>query len=500
MDRSDRVMPTYLDRRIFLKRTGLLAASAVLPLAQSSYSFASGAETRGQARKVIILGAGMSGLAAGLQLLKDGHEVTIMEARTRPGGRVHTIREPLSDGLHVEAGAGRIPVTHQLTLEYTKRFGLKLDPFYPESGGKVFLWRGKRAIVPYGQAPDTKNFATNFTEQERQVGFDGLEKLYLASAQDQIRRLPFAGWPHPSQPTWGKISFREFLKLQGASDDAVEYLSEGFEDDSALDFLHDSVSHAVPKLWKIRGGNDLLPKAMATQLKEQIRYGAEVVRISQDMAGVAVRFRSGANNHEIKGDRLICTLPFSVLRDIEVSPPWSDRKAGAIRSMYCGPVTRVYIQSRTRFWEKQGLNGFASVDRPMELWSPSFNQPGTRGIVMSYMYERMAREFSALNETDRIQKTLELFEQVHPGLKEEFETATTWSWADEKYSRGAFMVTRPGDSQAILPYAGSVEGRIHFAGEHTSPWPGWMQGALHSGLRVASEVTQSLQKAINRQL
>lgn len=486
-------MATHMNRRGFLNGIARATSGAVLAGTQAAHLFAAGAARQGRARKVIILGAGISGLAAGLQLVKDGHDVAILEARTRPGGRVYTIREPFSDGLHAEAGAGRIPLSHRLTLDYIKRYRLKLDPFFPEKGGRVFLWRGKRSIVATGQVPGPKvslEFAVNFTENERKVGFDGLEKLYLEPAQERIRQQPFAGWPHENLASWGRISFREFLKQQGASDDAVEFLAGGFEEDSAIDFLHDSISH-LPKMWKIRGGNDLLPRAMAGELKSQIRYGAEVIHISQDTAGVAVNFKIGPDVQEVRADRLICTLPFTVLRGIGVSPVWSEKKGAAIRNMYCGPVTRVLVQARTRFWEKQGLNGFASVDRPMEFWSPTFNQPGTRGIVMSYMYERMASEYSALDELARIQKSLELFERLQPGLKDQFETATTWSWSEEKYSRGAFLVARPGDTEGIVPHAGSVEGRVHFAGEHTSPWPGWIQGALHSGLRAAREVNEA---------
>src|SRR5262249_2632476 len=150
-------------------------------------------------------------------------------------------------------------------------------------------------------------------------------------------------------------------------------------------------------------------------------------------------------------------------------------------------VARVLVQTRTRFWEREGLNGFATVDQPMEIWSPTYNQPGKRGIVMSYIYEKLAGEYSGLSPQAQIDRTLALYEQVHPGIGREFETATTWSWDNEKYSRGAYLVTRAGEFD-MLSHAAAAEGRVHFAGEHTSPWPGWIQGALHSGLRVAQEI------------
>ena len=104
-----------------------------------------------------------------------------------------------------------------------------------------------------------------------------------------------------------------------------------------------------------------------------------------------VTYLSGGMLHTETADRLICTIPFTVLRDIEVSPTWSAGKDRAIRDLYMGRVARVFVQTRTRFWEQQKLTGFATVDQPMEIWNPTFNQPGTRGILMSYIYERLAR-------------------------------------------------------------------------------------------------------------
>jgi monoamine oxidase len=441
-------------------------------------------------RKILILGAGAAGLAAALKLREMGHEVTVLEARTHPGGRIHTLREPFSDGLYAEAGAGRIPISHKLTLAYVERFKLELDPFWPQSGADVYLWRGTRQVVPHGTHPDLNRLQVEFTPRERAVGFGGLSKLYFDRVREEVRRLPEAGWPFPGFDRYKDISFGEFLRRQGASSDAITYLSQGFEDDSLLDFAHDAISHAVPTMWKIRGGNDLLPRAMARRLQEHIRYGAEVRRIEQDADGVRVTFVAGATPHVASADRVICTIPFPVLRDIEVLPAWSEQKAAAIRNLYLSPVARVFVQTKTRSWERQGLHGFATVDQPMELWCPTFNQPGTRGILMSYIYEQLAREYSAQTPHTQIGRTIELFDRVHPGVRADFETATTWSWLNEPYSRGAFMMTKAGEFPQ-LAHVATPEGRVHFAGEHASPWPGWIQGALHSGLRAANEVNEA---------
>ena len=479
-----------MDRRRFLQCSGM-AALGLYGRRFDGLQMGSAATRPGAAKKIIILGAGIAGLAAGLELVQAGHDVTILEAQLRPGGRVYTLRAPFSDGLHAEAGAGRIPSTHHLTLDYVKRYKLDLDPFFPPSGADVFLWRGNRQVVPHGHDPELTNLNLNFTAEERKLGFDGISRKYLLPLQEQVRALPADGWPLPSLAWMGNISFADYLRRQGASSDAIQYLSEGFENDSLLDFVHDSVSHAVPMLWKIRGGNDRLPHAMADELREKIRYGAVIVRIAQKPASVEVSYTNAGANHLVASDYVICTLPFTVLRGIEVSPMWSAKKAYAIENLYLGPVARVYAQTRKRFWEGDGRNGFATVDQPMEIWSPTYNQPGTRGIVMSYIYEALAVRYSAMSDDAQIQTSLDLYEQVHPGMRENFEGGATWSWLNHPYSKGAYLVVRAGDFQTIMPYVATPEGRIHFAGEHTSPWPGWIQGALHSGLRAAREVTTS---------
>ena len=113
-------MSIPIDRREFLK-AGLLAASAQLvPL--RSWSFTPQALPHAASpKKVLVVGAGLAGLVAGYELTQAGHDVTILEAQFRPGGRVQTLREPFSDGLYAEAGAARIPDNHDLTLHYVKR-------------------------------------------------------------------------------------------------------------------------------------------------------------------------------------------------------------------------------------------------------------------------------------------------------------------------------------------------------------------------------------------
>src|SRR5436309_4655222 len=116
-----------ITRRQFIKRSAVAAAGVTLARSKAIAAIT----VTPPAKKILILGAGMAGMVAGYELSQAGHEVTILEARLRPGGRVHTLREPFSDGLYAEAGAARIPDNHELTLKYVKLFDLPLEPMYP---------------------------------------------------------------------------------------------------------------------------------------------------------------------------------------------------------------------------------------------------------------------------------------------------------------------------------------------------------------------------------
>ena len=396
-----------INRRQFLKGS----ASAVAAAGLSRVQLSSAARTivlRGPARKVLILGAGMAGLVAGYELSKLGHDVTILEARTRPGGRVHTLREPFSDGLYAEAGAARIPDTHDLTLKYIKEFSLPLEPFYPSKLSAVRFDRGRREEVPI----------------------------------------------------------------------------DGFTDAMTRNYGEDL--GGAPERWhKIRGGTDLLPKAFAEKLGSKIQYGAAVVKLEQDANQGRVVFVKEGRQQTVTADSVICTIPFSVLRNIEL-PALSARKKEIIKSTNYDAVSRVYLQTRSRFWEEKGLNGFAFTSGAIEIWQPTWSQPGPRGILMTYARPGEAERITKLKEKDRIDTTLKQLDGIFAGLRANFERGATKCWKDDEWSRGAWAFVGMTDF-----FTASVrEERIHFAGEHLSPWFSWIQGALSSGLRVVKEIEE----------
>ncbi|HEY6246561.1 MAG TPA: FAD-dependent oxidoreductase [Pyrinomonadaceae bacterium] len=398
-----------ISRRRFLRTTSLALAGA--SLARPNLVSHAATVLRGPSKKVVILGAGMAGLVAGYELTQLGHDVTILEARMRPGGRVHTLREPFSDGLYADAGAARIPDEHDLTLKYVKLFNLSLEPMYPS----------------------------------------------------RLSALTFD---------------RDGNRREGPMDSFTEALGGHFGGDLG----------GNPSRWqKIKGGTDLLPRAFAQKLVDKIHYGSPVVRIETDAKTARVVFLHAGSLQTITTDRVLCTIPFSVLRNVEL-PQLSEGKLDVIKRAQYIAVARVYLQSRNRFWEGKGLNGFAFTQSAVEVWHPTWSQRGPRGILMTYARPGEAERITNLKDPERISSALKELDGYFPGLHANFEGAATKCWLEDEWARGAWWFVGFRDFGRSIEVEG---GRIHFAGEHLSEWPSWMQGALSSGLRAVKEIDEA---------
>ena len=188
----------------------------------------------------------------------------------------------------------------------------------------------------------------------------------------------------------------------------------------------------------------------------------------------------------LTADNVICTIPFSVLRDIEM-PALSARKKELIKkhALRCG-LARLPANEESLLGRK-GLNGFAFTRGAIEIWQPTWSQPGPRGILMTYARPGEAERITKLKEKERIDSTLKQLDGIFSGLRENFETRCF------KVLDGRRVVARRVGVRWLDDFftASAPEGRIHFAGEHLSPWFSWIQGALSSGLRAVREIEQA---------
>lgn len=490
-------------RRAFLRRLVGGAGALWLGNGRGTLSPVQALQRTTSPKRVVVMGAGLAGLAAAHELRRAGHDVHLLEARSFPGGRVRTLRDGFADGLYAEAGGQAFyPVPENYAAKYVEEFGLNRLPAGP--GGLTALWhfRGK-TIRPHASTPIA--WPLELTPEEQRLGLAGVRQKYLTPALDELASLldpAKANWSTEAVDRFDKISFGELLRSRGASKAAIEllriadsdYVGEGADAYSALDMLGQVYNvraagrYLRGAFFSIAGGNDLLPRAFADRLGERVRYNAAVTRIRRSDASVTVDFTESGRGESITGDYAVCAIPFSVLRSIAVTPPFSSEKTTVIRELSHTSLARTYIQCKQRFWLEQGLSAFASTDLATTyFWDSSAGQPGTRGILHGYVMGSHARTFTQLAAAERRTFALDQAKHVFPEVMAQAETALSISWDEEPYSRGDYAFLRPGDGKRLFPHLASAEGRVHFAGEHTSTWflHGSMQGALESGIRAA---------------
>jgi monoamine oxidase len=489
-------MRRKIGRRDFLRASGLAAAAAssiALGAGPARLFAARGTRDEPAGKRVVVIGAGLAGLVAALELKEAGYEVVVLEARSRPGGRIHTLREPFSGGLFAEAGATRIPDNHDLTLGYCRRFDLPLVPFRKSGPSTVYYLSGKRFVAARGQGIE---WPVELRSDERNLSIGGLREKYvfpvLADAGGTADSL---AWPPKSIAHYDGMTWVEFLASRGASPGAISLLTLGHARGmtgkaSALSWIRSTLnSHGRGALSQIEGGNDRLPKAIAERLGGAIRYGASVRSIAASERGVKVAVLDRGSQAEVEGDELLCAIPFSILRTIDLAFECSGAKRTAIFSLRHTPCAKVCLETASRFWDGEHTDGFALTDLGIsEIWNATGLQPGEGGILQAYMTGEDAVAVESLDDEARLRETLRQADLVYPGMQSSYRRGAFYSWTNDQWARGAWAYLAPGDTTAILPHLHTAEGRVHFAGDHTSPWPGWMQGAIHSGKRAAREI------------
>lgn len=457
-------MSAVVNRRQFLRLSVVAGAPALLFQ-----------QPRPSTAPVVVVGAGLAGLRAAAVLKNAGRQVVVLEARQRPGGRVLTIRAPFDEGLHAEAGPIRIAGVHKAVLRAVRECGLSLVPFESSVGA-----RAAGGTQTSGLKPDEGGLPANAL-LERYVG-----TLPADLAEPATTAASYAKWREYDRVTWP-----QWLLSRGASPEAVRLMTLGGDSRelSALYVLRQfALLRASSQRYKIAGGMDLLPRAMASALGNLIRYDAAVVRVSRASAtGASIEYETGGRVERMTASRVIFAVPFSTLRQIEIRPRLSGAKERAIEGLVYYPGTRVLLQSRSRFWNRAGLNGTARTERA-EIWDCTYDRQGLdRGILGATTGGAVGRTLIDMSESESMAFGVDLVAEAFPEIRPSFEKGVVHRWPLERWSRGAFVTFRPGQMTSTMPDISQPEDGVHFAGEHTSSWMGWMEGALESGERAAHE-------------
>lgn len=446
-------------------------------------------------RRVIIIGAGMAGLSAGYELQRAGHDVKILEATKRIGGRILTIREPFSEGLYGEAGAMRLPISHKLTQTYIEKFGLKIMPFTKASANAFYYINGKKhrrhdiEKDPSILKLDSLNKVNNLTVLQQ------WDKFIHSTAQ-KLREDD--GYWDELMTSYGDLSLLDFLRKEGWNSETITMftLAESLETVLAASFmeiLQLETQWIGVELTQIVGGMDLLPRAFLPSMERNILFGCEMTALDYTADSVTVHFQNENGTQQLTGDYAIVTVPFPALRHVEILKPFSYAKQTAIRQLHYNNAVKIFLQCRRRFWEEdEGLFGGATVtDLPSRLlFYPDHGRETKKGILMAaYAYGDDANRWAMLSPEERIKQVMKHTAKIHPQVINEVEVGFSKVWSEDRFAGGACAaVFDPGQQTRLYEAMIAPEGPVFFAGEHISYKHTWIEGAVESGLRTAQEI------------
>ena len=491
------------------------------------------ASSRGEARtppgtprrstpRIAIIGAGIAGLSAALALHDRGISSIVYEAQSRIGGRMHSERAFWGNGQVSEYGGELIDTAHTTIRALAKRFGLQLadvlagvpaaceqtifeaGAYYPERD----LYADFRAFYPIisGHVRDA-GFATTFAHST--LTGRALDAMSLATYVDRF------------VPGGSKSRLGQYVLLQYTSEYGIDAHRQ-----SALNMVYwlgrqsayDPKTGAFVTLgpsderYHIVGGNDRLPHAIDDALPpETVRTGCRLEAIARRPDGrISLSFATPTGGACALVDAAIVTVPFSVLRHIDVSDAHFDaRKMRAIRELGYGDHSKLVVQFDTRFWRERGAwpgesSGDLTYDGSfVQTWEATRSQPGPTGMLVDFasaagsarLGPRAPYSTSATASTaDAARAFVADLERPYPGARKHFTGKATLSHlTSDPFARGSYSGWLAGQYAAFCGYERVRQGSVHFAGEHCSvPYQGFMEGAAREGIRAAREVLADL--------
>lgn len=487
-----------MDRRTFslagLGGLGLAAMGAAQPAlaarkAKKAASPAVAPKKPGQS-DVIVLGAGVSGLQAAWMLEQEGKSVTVIEARERVGGRIWTL---LDQPGYPEMGFNSMAAGYGRGLDAAARAGVEMVEVGARwrSGPPPLLWINGKPMTRAEWAA----FPGNPLPEKLKMLMPGEVVGKLVS--DNNRLADWSSWHDPANAALD-ISLYEYLKAQGLSDAAIHlcndiapYYGVNAWDVSSLmmeynDGFVKGQAAAGPESLSVKGGNIHLATGMAKLLKGDVLLGREVVGITQDGASVTVHIADGST---FSAPHVICSLPFSALRNVKVLPALEGFQAQAVGQLGYQPISMVFLTATSPFWDEDKLAPGMWTDGPLGNVMPQRYGADPAEITGFIVQARgnLALYWDRMGADAAKAMVVRQIETLRPAAKGKVAAHSYFSWADERFNGGDVSFFGPGQvkwlDEMIKP-----AGRVHFCGEHTAQGTRGLEGALESAERVALEV------------
>ena len=519
-----------LTRRVFLEQLSGVGGTALMMAGMDALGFGIQSANPlppklgdGRGKKVVVLGAGMAGLTSAYELSNAGYEVTVLEARDRPGGRSYTARRgtqltelggesqvcAFDEGYYFNPGPWRIPYFHRGYLHYARKFQVPVELFNNDNDHSyIFFDKGSGPIAskPVRKqriAADTRGYASEMlAKQVNQGALDhaftpGDKELfldYLRSeghlTKDDFRYIGDAGRGYDVNPGAGLQPGPGVASTPLAMTDILKSQTWATLR-SVADFDQQRT------MFQPTGGMDQLPYAFARTLKPLIRFSHVVEKVDQDPGRVQVHYvQAGGSRGAIVADYCICAIPLSVAKgiDMQVSAPFKD----AMADVAYAPVGKIGLQMKRRFWEEDHAiyGGHIYYDNPdigsMSL--PSTGWLGPKGVVLGYYnFTTSAAKISAKSLAERQAFAVAQGAKVFPEFAANTEASFSIAWHRVPYNLGGWAQWEDENRRTAYPTLLEPDGRIYLAGEHLSYLTGWQEGAIESAWQQIAKLNKRVQ-------
>ncbi len=430
---------------------------------------------------VAVLGAGLAGLAAARDLARGGADVTVLEARDRVGGRVDAAT--LADGRVAQLGGEVVGSQHTAYLQLADELGLPMEPSYVADPGEM-SW-GLEEGVYVGDDPPW------MTEAER----EDLARVEGAFAGLAAEVDPDDPWRHPDARRLDELSLGAWLREQDALPavsrrHVLASLSLSCDGPERTSLLADLRKYATLSgdgfydlaAWeglRCAEGSAAVPLAMAAELGDRVRLGAEVVRIALHGArGVSVTLAGG---EIVEAEAVVCALPAGPLRSVEITG-LSDARLASLRAQRQALAAKIVVAYPEPFWQREGQNGLAEAE-----WLFGSTWPQSAGVMSLLVPPERLAPYLAAPAAARRGTVLAGLAALYGEDAREPQAMLERRWGVDPFSLGYIASWAPGDLSRIGPLHGRHEPPFYVAG--SDHWvAGYMEGAVRTGRGAAREL------------